>query len=250
MKEFNKHILEAVRRGIRLALDDYQDIEPNSSTSNDIINVEDVIQNRIDLDKYTVDLGLPSGTRWCKFNLGCDFNLLNNHPNQTKPEDWYGDYYAWGETKPKDEYNKGSYKFGESLTKYNKEDQLTHLLSEDDAAYQNMHIGNYEFHIPTKEQFEELFTINYRFIKYKHVKNLYGIMFKGKNGNELFLPAAGYYSEYGYSNDNICFYWSQNILERTDKMSVSYFYCANNNTASINLGYRTNGCSIRPVYNK
>ena len=37
----NKQILEAVHRGIQLALDDYQDIEPNSSISdNDIVNVD------------------------------------------------------------------------------------------------------------------------------------------------------------------------------------------------------------------
>ena len=38
----NKQILEAIHRGINLALDDYQDIEPNSSISqtNDVINVD------------------------------------------------------------------------------------------------------------------------------------------------------------------------------------------------------------------
>ena len=35
-----------------------------------------------------VDLGLPSGLEWASFNLGA-----------SKPEE-YGDYYAWGETKP------------------------------------------------------------------------------------------------------------------------------------------------------
>jgi hypothetical protein len=40
-----------------------------------------------------VDLGLPSGTKWAKCNVGA-----------TKPEE-SGDYYAWGETKEKDNYN-------------------------------------------------------------------------------------------------------------------------------------------------
>ena len=39
-----------------------------------------------------VDLGLPSGIKWAKRNLGA-----------SKPSD-YGDYYAWGETEPKAEY--------------------------------------------------------------------------------------------------------------------------------------------------
>jgi hypothetical protein len=38
-----------------------------------------------------VDLGLPSGTLWCKYNLGVDPNYLAN------PINWFGDYYAWGE---------------------------------------------------------------------------------------------------------------------------------------------------------
>ena len=40
-----------------------------------------------------VDLGLPSGTLWAICNVGAD-----------KPED-YGDYFAWGETTPKELYD-------------------------------------------------------------------------------------------------------------------------------------------------
>ena len=55
MKQFNKQILEAVHRGIKLALDDYQDIDPNSSISstNDIIDAEDYIADRIDFEKFS-----------------------------------------------------------------------------------------------------------------------------------------------------------------------------------------------------
>ena len=40
-----------------------------------------------------VDLGLPSGILWATCNLGAD-----------TPED-FGDYYAWGETAPKEHYD-------------------------------------------------------------------------------------------------------------------------------------------------
>jgi len=45
MKNY-KQILEAVNRGIKLALDDFEDNEPISSLSqhNDVINAEDVIK--------------------------------------------------------------------------------------------------------------------------------------------------------------------------------------------------------------
>jgi len=76
-----------------------------------------------------VNLGLPSGTMWCKYNLGCDWDKLNTDPQHTKPEDWYGNYYAWGEIEPKDNYDWETYKFGKraNLTKYNYEDDLIEL---------------------------------------------------------------------------------------------------------------------------
>ena len=52
--DINEQILEAVNKGIKLALDDYQDIEPNSSISstNDVIDAEDVIECKIEKDKF------------------------------------------------------------------------------------------------------------------------------------------------------------------------------------------------------
>ena len=88
-----------------------------------------------------VDLGLPSKTLWCKYNLGVNPNQLTN------PKDWYGDYYAWGELDPnKKKYDWDNYKFGNeyNLTKYCNNskfglngfvDNLTYLQPEDDAAY-------------------------------------------------------------------------------------------------------------------
>ena len=105
--------------------------------------------------KEVVDLGLPSGTLWCKYNLGVDSNQLST------PEDWYGKYYAWGELEGNKTNKYGiikiyfgwyKYKFVKEfkelakycLTKYCYEpecglngftDNLTELLPEDDAAY-------------------------------------------------------------------------------------------------------------------
>ena len=104
-----------------------------------------------------VDLGLPSWTLWCKYNLGATCEPNNN-------KSWFGDYYAWGELEP----NKlkpywDNYKFGNSfneLTKYcNKTiyglkgftDNLYELLPEDDVAYQNKKFYNLKFHIPSKD---------------------------------------------------------------------------------------------------
>lgn len=85
-----------------------------------------------------IDLGLPSGTLWATMNIGA-----------SSPED-YGDYFAWGETAPKDVYDWSTYKWcngsSNTLTKYcfNSSygnngfvDNLTELDPEDDAATVN-----------------------------------------------------------------------------------------------------------------
>ena len=46
-----------------------------------------------------VDLGLPSGTKWATYSVGA-----------TIPEE-IGDYFAWGETEPKDTYEFENYKY-------------------------------------------------------------------------------------------------------------------------------------------
>jgi len=89
---------------------------------------------------------------WCKYNLGCDIELLEYNPEKTKPEDWYGGYYSWGELEPnKTSWGEKDYKFTGKMLKYNKNDNLINLLPEDDAAYQNKNIYNTNCCIPTKE---------------------------------------------------------------------------------------------------
>ena len=249
----NKQILEAVHRGIQLALDDYQDIDPNSSVSstNDVIDVNNVIEERIKLDELTADMGLPSKTRWAKYNLG----VIPNNRKLRYAKNWKGDYYVWGETKP----NVGSkweiYKFSKAghaqLTKYCTDsnfgmlgfnDGLSQLLPEDDIA--TITLGKH-FHIPTKEQWEELIdnTINYWVDDYKGIKGLSGRVFESvENDNEIFIP------KYDQYND-ACYSMSSNISEI--KPFRSYILTASKNYGLPNLtpNSRVDLMPIRPVYN-
>ena len=102
-----------------------------------------------------VDLGLPSGTLWATTNVGA-----------SKPEE-YGDYFAWGETKPKSVYDWDTYKWCKGddyhqLTKYCNlsnygdngfVDNKTELDPGDDAAYVNW--GS-KWRMPSLEQMQEL----------------------------------------------------------------------------------------------
>ena len=264
----SKQILEAVRKGIKLALDDYQDIEPNSSISNDVIDAEDVIQNRIDLSKYVIDLGLPSGTRWCKYNLGVNSNKLS------KVKDWYGNYYAWGETQPKETYSWDTYEHGYgsySLYKYvnnpdkaaddndNKTDGYTILLPEDDAATKNIHLHNFKFCMPTKEQCEELlkYTKSYWVNNYNPnntvhhtnddgINGLNGRVFIGQNGNCLFVPAAGY--RYNSNIGNIgssCYLWSSSLY--LSNSANAYYLYIDLDDIKVGCNLRYDGYNVRPV---
>lgn len=270
--KISKYILESINRGIKLALDDYEDIEQNNSVSslNDIIKDEQAIKNRVELSKFVVDLDLPSGTMWCKYNVGVNPKKLD------KAKDWYGKYYAWGETKDwygedgkikkKEIFKFATYKYAESsyntLTKYCDErrfgykgyvDDLTSLELKDDAAFVNMHYHQFKFCMPTKEQFDELlkYTTHMYVNHYNYILNLNGMVFTAKNGKQLFLPAAGYYNENGFYPFDIGQYWTStlNVSYSSNAWGMSFNHQSNNNQIApeVNAYKRSKGCSIRPI---
>ena len=264
MKKYNK-ILEAVNRGIQLALDDFDDDEQVQNIKSKQVNHRDYTKEHLDLMEEVVDLGLPSGTLWCKYNLGVNPNQLS------KAEDWYGDYYAWGELEPnKTNPYWDNYKFGNynKLTKYCNNtkfglngftDNLTQLLAEDDAAYQNKKFYNFKFHIPTKEQFEELlkYTNSYCVNNYdpnklvhnpeddKGIKGLNGRVFDGKNGNQMFIPAAG--KQIVNHDGTDCYLWTSSL--NLDLPRLVYYLTFYSNIIGIYSTERYDGFSIRPVIN-
>ena len=194
-----------------------------------------------------VDLGLPSGLLWAKCNLGA-----------SSPEE-YGDYYAWGETEPKEVYNWSTYRYCttyaeggfKTLTKYNiysgygTVDNLTTLEAMDDAATQRL--GS-SARIPTKAEWEEL--LDNTLSELTTLNSVYGRMLTSKvNGRSLFLPAAGNRwenvlrdaGEEGY-------YWSSSLNaddpdDSNDALSFDFL------EGGYNLGdsRRCSGLSVRPV---
>lgn len=131
-----------------------------NQTGKKLVNVSETLVIQSAVPEGFVDFGLPSGTLWSNKNLGAT--------NADTAESWYGDYYAWGETEPKTQYDWSTYKYAKGaynkLTKYcnNAEygnagftDNLTQLVPEDDIAAT---MTNSAWRIPTKEDFEELIT--------------------------------------------------------------------------------------------
>lgn len=145
-----------------------------------------------------VDLGLPSGLKWATMNVGA-----------TTPEG-YGDYFAWGETEPKAKYDLSTSKWCNGLvgtiTKYCTDsyygtvDNKTVLEQSDDAASINW--GG-SWRMPTKLEQEEL--CNNCTCTWTTVNGINGYkIISNKNGNTIFLPAAGCIG--GMSNEDVGYY--------------------------------------------
>lgn len=131
-----------------------------------------------------VDLGLPSGNLWAECNLGA-----------SSPEA-YGDYYAWGEVKPKQEYTYPNHKWYKEgapslgFTKYNNEDGKLTLEDEDDAVIQKLGNG---WRTPTLADFRELTNQKLTTIKKTTLNGVVGYQITSKkNKKSIFIPCAGF----------------------------------------------------------
>lgn len=255
-RKLNNQILEAIHRGVQLALDDYEDeLQPNKKVGN---YQQD--QSKTKLFLNFVDLGLPSKTLWYKYNLGVD------PLTASEPEDWYGNFYAWGELESKEEYSRSNYKHatflymnGKSLytpTKYTKRSDSEILLPEDDIAYKELRsLG--DVHIPTAKQFEELiiYTRPLYLVSSGEFGNLHGwIMQSIINGKHIFLPAAGYITEKTHAriheNWDTLEYWTSNRSQTDEWDAISFSFGQATKKLRVHRANKWLGMPIRPVLDK
>ena len=197
--------------------------------------------------KESVDLGLPSGTLWATCNIGAN-----------SPEE-YGDYFAWGETDPKEDYSWSTYKYCNgsygTMTRYCQEsdygyngftDDLTELLAEDDAATVNW--GS-EWQMPSLDQIEELYNKEYTTQEWTTQNGVEGRKITGKNGNSIFLPAAGYRNDKSFGHVGFGgHYWSHSLCG-VDLFGSNAYYLLFTQRAALEETYcdLCIGCSVRPV---
>ena len=187
-----------------------------------------------------VDLGLS--VKWATCNVGAN-----------SPEE-YGDYFAWGEIEPKEEYSWSTYKYCvdnyDNLTKYCTQsydgkdgftDNKTVLDPEDDAATVNWG-GNWR--MPTYKEMGELREkCTWIWTTQNGVK---GYKVVGPNGNSIFLPAAGYmYNSSLYNAGSHGNYWSSSL--NTSNPYDAYGVNFGSSYVGRNNYRRLNGRSVRPV---
>lgn len=170
-----------------------------------------------------------------------------------KPED-YGDYYAWGETEPKESYSWSTYKFGTSssgpLSKYNtyssygSVDNKTVLEPEDDVAH--VKLGG-KWRIPTDAEWTELMTkCTWTWVTNYNGSGINGRLVKATNGNSIFLPAAGYRSDADLAvAGSLGRYWSSSLFTSTPLFAWDVYFGSNNVRRYDDR--RNRGLSVRPV---
>ena len=157
---------------------------------------------------------MGDGLKWATMNIGAS------------SETDFGDYFAWGETEPKKNYSWGKYKYGtqEHLTKYvtssdyGTVDNLTVLESSDDAATTNW---GKEWRTPTFEEWVNLLKLcTTEWVSNYKETGISGRLLTstapGFEGNELFIPAAGYCYDttQGYYQYGRGYYMSSSLFEK------------------------------------
>ncbi|MBR6758644.1 MAG: hypothetical protein IKM35_09290, partial [Bacteroidaceae bacterium] len=170
-----------------------------------------------------VDLGLPSGLKWATCNVGAD-----------KPEEC-GNYYAWGETETKSEYTE------DNCVTWEKNLGDISGDSHYDAARRNW--GG-SWRMPTAAECQEL--IDNCTGTWTTQGGHKGYQVTGKNGNSIFLPAAGWY--YGSSLDcqrKYGLYLSSTPYESYTK--DAYYLGFNSSDRSVYWYRRFYGRTVRPV---
>ena len=181
-----------------------------------------------------VDLGLPSGIKWAKCDLG-----------GTSPEK-YGDSYAWGETWTKTWYD--YYYFTDIVegqyTKYDSRDKRFFLEKEDDIAYLRLGEG---WRTPTWNEMQEL--IDNCTVTESTLNGWPGVMFISKiNNNYIFF---GCYRTFGKLGG---WRWTSAVVESNPTLAKCLYFERNDETGKIDVSRyddeRKHRHAIRPVYVK
>lgn len=168
-----------------------------------------------------VDLGLPSGTLWAKYNVG------------SASETDYGNYYQYG--KGAAQYAATS---GDSIYS-GTEDPLDSSV---DTASQ---VWGGSWHMPTRAQIQEL-TANttYQWVTNYKGSGINGGTFTATNGAVLFFPAAGQWNRGSQSNvGSSGSYWGSSPNDSGSAYDLNF----NDGGKVVDSNDSRHGYSVRPV---
>ena len=193
-----------------------------------------------------VDFGLESGNKFADINLGAE--------NPGDP----GNYYAWGELEPKDDYDWNTYLWcngtGDSLTKYTKADGFVTFEDDDyndDAARKEW--GG-EWRTPTAADWAELLDGDDFTWTWTYMYGNYGYEVKCKKpghvGESIFLPASGFRYRTNIIGNDIGYYWSSSLDTSAGIRENANTLCISSSQHNIATASRVVGMAVRPVLGK
>lgn len=179
-----------------------------------------------------VDLGLPSGIKWAKCDLG-----------ETSPEK-YGDEYAWGETWTK--WSNDYYYFTDIVagqyTKYDSRDKRFFLEKEDDVAYLRLGEG---WRYPTWNEVQELY--DNCTVTESTLNGWPGVMFISKNNNNYIF--FGYWKKSSRGSRR----WSSALVPSDPSLAKCMYFIKEGDRIVLkqdNVGRDEGLLPVRPVYVK
>ena len=209
---------------------------PDTPDTPDTPNTPDTPEDPEKPNHEWVDLGLS--VKWATCNVGAG-----------SPEE-YGNYYAWGETEPKDYYSDETITFGLNISELESRgyiDNEGNLTSSYDAATANW---GKEWRMPTEDEVKEL--IEKGIWTWQYLNGVKGYKVTGPSGNSIFLPPAGYLG-WGWSEGVGRYgqYWSSTASEIKNVYGkISYdgsLLSFGDDYYHNGSDFRYYGMSVRPV---
>ena len=162
--------------------------------------------------KDMVDLGLPSGVKWCNHNIG-----------GTNPED-YGYYFSWGNVEG---HAKGSgYNFNSSTYNSTPGHSLTGNIAVGDTYDIARNVMGSPWRLPTRVEFKELYdNTDSEWVSNYNNTGVAGRKFMKKSDHSvyIFFPACGFYNGTALSYEGTYgFYWSSTFYSSSDAYYLNF----------------------------
>ena len=191
--------------------------------------------------------------KWATKNLGAE--------NETD----YGKYYAWGDIEGQavatsgtgafaTAFNWDNCPFNNGLSYYDETyfNSIKNTICPDGILAKDYDVANKvlggTWRMPTKEEFDALCSLTKTWKTDYNNSGINGYLFTDKNGNSIFLPAAGYGDDTDFENvDGIggC-YWSSSLEDTSNQEAYYLCFTCEVGASTVSDG-RFYGHPVRPV---
>lgn len=179
---------------------------------------------------HAIDLGLPSGLKWCCSNVGAI------------DSEYFGGYYSWGEVEEKEYYTWRTY------FKYNGTKNSCYFFSYDISGteYDVAHVKmGGTWRMPTAYEFVEL-AENCK-VEYATRCDVPGFRLTGTNGGSIFFPLAGVKNENGYLVEtDLGLYWLSTAPPYEWHYPYAFQFSYRNKMLLVR-DFVCSGCTVRAV---